>query len=190
MTITKITDNLYLGSYHDIINKLYVELNINVIINFATECNNLSIDDNLIYYKFDYDDDPSENLYHNFNNVSTIINDLIISKKNVLLHCYAGKSRSVTFIIAYMMKYMNYDLLTAYNYIKKLRNIYPNIGFINQLIRYEKELSGKITLDYDNFVVKYIHDNVNSNILIDQIKLIYESSNKDISLTIDKIFSL
>lgn len=52
-----------------------------------------------------------------------------------------GKSRSVTFIVAYLMKFMKMKLDEALLYIKRIRRTaYPNYGFISQLKEYEKQI--------------------------------------------------
>ena len=62
-------------------------------------------------------------------------------KGGVLVHCYAGVSRSSSFVIGYVMRsrYMNYDDAKAL--VKKQRPcIYPNDGFVRQLQNYWKVL--------------------------------------------------
>ena len=52
----------------------------------------------------------------------------------MLVHCYAGVSRSATIIIAYLMKIMKWDLNTAFDFVKHKRVVAkPNDGFMNQL---------------------------------------------------------
>ncbi|CAK84805.1 unnamed protein product (macronuclear) [Paramecium tetraurelia] len=47
---------------------------------------------------------------------------------NVLVHCYAGISRSASLLIAYLIKYHNYTTLTTINFIKARPIIEPNDG--------------------------------------------------------------
>jgi dual specificity phosphatase 12 len=185
MLYTKIIDHLYLGSYNDVIKEYYKEENISVIINVAKECKNM--DETVEYYSYRYNDRPSENLYTNFDNIVDLIHSYRVMNKNVFIHCYAGKSRSATFVIVYLMKYLMYDLNTAYEYVNNLREIYPNLGFVNQMMRYEMDKISKSTLDYDKIVVKYIYS-ITGFISKEKIKEIYENEDKDVDKTIDRIF--
>ena len=61
--------------------------------------------------------------------------------EKVLVHCYAGMSRSVTVIIAYLMKYYHHTLESAFDFVKQRKqNISPNFSFMGQLFEYESDL--------------------------------------------------
>jgi hypothetical protein len=50
-----------------------------------------------------------------------------------------------------MITYLNYSLNDSYKLVLKKRNfISPNPSFISQLMNYEKELNGVITLKWDD----------------------------------------
>jgi hypothetical protein len=60
---------------------------------------------------------------------------------NVLVHCYAGVSRSASIVIAYLMHKHKISLLDAMKLVKSKRScISPNVGFLLQLKDFEKEL--------------------------------------------------
>ncbi|KAK8684973.1 hypothetical protein V6N13_040985 [Hibiscus sabdariffa] len=63
----------------------------------------------------------------------------------VLVHCFVGKSRSVTVVVAYLMKKNGMSLSEALEHVRSKRPLAaPNPGFIQQLREFEKSLQGKI----------------------------------------------
>jgi hypothetical protein len=59
----------------------------------------------------------------------------------VLVHCGAGVSRSGSIVLSYLMKTFGLTLHDAFVICKPLRpKLHPNCGFMQQLLRYEKEL--------------------------------------------------
>lgn len=59
---------------------------------------------------------------------------MIEQKRNIMLHCAAGISRSASFTIAFLMRWKKMYLIDAKAYVKKKRPyIHPNSGFIKQL---------------------------------------------------------
>jgi protein-tyrosine phosphatase len=61
-----------------------------------------------------------------------------LSGERVLVHCHAGMSRSVTVILAYLMKFGNHTLDSAYEHVKQIKpDISPNFSFMGQLLEYE-----------------------------------------------------
>ena len=76
-----------------------------------------------------------------FGIVNESIRKTIASNKSALVHCYASLSRSVCYLIAYLMETNNMSLLDATRFIKnKWDATWPNDSFVFQLIAYEKEL--------------------------------------------------
>ncbi|EKX49223.1 hypothetical protein GUITHDRAFT_68357, partial [Guillardia theta CCMP2712] len=95
-------------------------------------------------------DDESQDLTQYFQ----ITSDFIakgLGKGKVLVHCYAGMSRSVTCVCAYLMERDRLSLNEALLLIRRTRyNICPNPSFIGQLVRFEKKCQGK----YNNVSLK------------------------------------
>ena len=61
----------------------------------------------------------------------------------VLVHCHAGRSRSATIVLAYMIAELGHDLASAHAVVKAARtSVSPNFGFWMQLVRYELEVRG------------------------------------------------
>lgn len=76
---------------------------------------------------------------------------------NVLIHCMAGISRSVTLTIAYLMYHFGLSMHAAYQFVKEKRPaISPNLNFMGQLVEFEKELvthhSERETIDINQFL--------------------------------------
>ncbi len=62
----------------------------------------------------------------------------------VLVHCYAGVSRSASCVIAFLMQECGLTFLEAMTYVRKKRPIvFPNFGFQRQLMDFEKALRSK-----------------------------------------------
>jgi len=67
-----------------------------------------------------------------------------------LVHCFAGHSRSASFVIAYLMKYyeMTYD--DALEFVQKKREtVSPNDGFVTQLRSYGQRLATRRLIDME-----------------------------------------
>ena len=59
----------------------------------------------------------------------------------VLVHCYAGQSRSASFVIAYLLAKEHMSLAQAWTTVRKARPcVHPNQGFLRQLAEYEQSL--------------------------------------------------
>ncbi|KAJ1144451.1 hypothetical protein NDU88_010750 [Pleurodeles waltl] len=61
----------------------------------------------------------------------------------VLVHCFKGKSRSATLVLAYLMIYQNMTLLDALVTVSAKRHIGPNEGFLQDLRHLDKKLQKK-----------------------------------------------
>lgn len=134
--IFKITDNIYLSNLQSAHNLDLIKRN-----NIKTVVCLLDRNISSIY-------DPSINFF------SYSVPDIISSKKqmielakkiyyiistvdnssNILIHCYAGRSRSVTCIIYYLMKKYNYKYDEILNYIRSIKpDVGPNYGYEEEL---------------------------------------------------------
>ncbi|XP_043696799.1 dual specificity protein phosphatase 1-like isoform X2 [Telopea speciosissima] len=62
----------------------------------------------------------------------------------VLVHCFVGRSRSVTVVVAYLMKKYHMSLSQALELVRSKRpQAAPNSGFMLQLQNFEKSLKEK-----------------------------------------------
>ena len=69
-----------------------------------------------------------------FVDAAEFIEDAILNNGKVFVNCVFGKSRSTTFVVAYMMLCHNYDALTALKQIREKRDVQINNGFLLQLV--------------------------------------------------------
>lgn len=90
---------------------------------------------------------PSQNILPYLDKAIEFINKAVSSGGRVLVHCFAGISRSASTVIAYFMATRKMTFLEAFNYVKKRRPIiFPNFGFQRQLIEFENKLAQKFAL--------------------------------------------
>ncbi|KAI3979703.1 hypothetical protein MKX01_013798 [Papaver californicum] len=93
-----------------------------------------------IYKKIDVTDREDTDLTRHFAECFDFIDEAKTKGGGVLVHCFAGKSRSVT-IIAYLMQKQRLSLSQALEHVKSRRpKASPNPGFIRQLQNLEKSL--------------------------------------------------
>lgn len=89
-------------------------------------------------YRIEADDCPSQDLLTHFDATHAWIAEALSNGGNVLVHCYAGISRSASIVIAYIMKELNLDFDSAYNLVLRARPVIsPNEGFEKQLRFYK-----------------------------------------------------
>ena len=134
-----VIDNIFIGSFDDSfdINQM-VKNNILHIINVAKECNNINIQKNITYHKFNINDcnDFSQEI---LDNVYNLINIFSENNENILIHCRHGVSRSATFVLYYLIKKHNLGLQKSIEHLKKCRNIIdPSVTLINILTKYDQ----------------------------------------------------
>lgn len=85
-------------------------------------------------------DRETTDLYSIFRSTSKFINRAVTRGEKILIHCHAGISRSVSILAAYLILCKNMSTQQSLEYIKSKREVAkPNIGFIKQLLRLERE---------------------------------------------------
>ena len=58
------------------------------------------------------------------------------------VHCKAGKSRSIAIVTAHLIRANRWNINRAYDYVKARREVAsPNIGFVAELMMFQKELN-------------------------------------------------
>lgn len=131
-----IKGRLYLGDIKACSNREWLKSKgITHILNTAKEVPNYFPKD-FRYLNLDLDDHPSQTLSHILTQAYDYINGALNNRGVVLIHCYAGISRSASITIYYLMKKYNLDFKRAHDYVYNRRNIInPNQGFRAQLVR-------------------------------------------------------
>jgi protein-tyrosine phosphatase len=67
-----------------------------------------------------------------------------IKSGGVLVHCFAGVSRSATCVIAFLMQEKKLQFDQAFTFVSKKRPVvFPNMGFQQQLLEFQKLLNIK-----------------------------------------------
>lgn len=73
--------------------------------------------------------------------------DARLHSQPTYVHCKAGKSRSVTAVMAYLIHANHWPLARAYAFVlDRRRGISPNIGFVSELMNFEEEELGRKSL--------------------------------------------
>ncbi|KAG6884903.1 hypothetical protein C0993_007360 [Termitomyces sp. T159_Od127] len=151
-TISTILPNfLYLGP--ELTNPEHVielqNLGVKRILNIAIECDDdqgLNLKEVFRYHKIPMRDIvEEENISRGVKEACEIIDDARLHSAPVYVHCKAGKSRSVTAVIAYLIHANHWTLSKAYSFVlERRKGISPNIGFVSELMSFEEqELGGK-----------------------------------------------
>ena len=140
-TMSKITDYLFIGNEIDCFSKDNLNKNgVTHIINTTVDIPNHFTDD-FKYLRISVKDNFTENIYDHFMEVITFIKKAINEKGIVMIHCHGGISRSVSFAIAFIMNENKVSYNDAFDMVVKGRPIAkPNVNFIGQLFRFQKNL--------------------------------------------------
>ena len=143
--VDQIVPRLYLCSDSAATNKEVIDFkHITHIINVTFNIPNV-FEPLIVYQNIVVKDLEDENLSEHFSSTYEFIEKALNenASNNVLVHCNAGISRSASIVISYLLqkrKFANYK--DAYAYVKARRPIiYPNEGFVQQLIALENKLN-------------------------------------------------
>jgi len=127
--MTKIIDNLYIGSLEEAESKFYdVIMNLSNKILKPKNSETILIDIPMI-------DDEEFPICNYFDYTYCIIDTALKKKQKIIINCRAGISRSVTVVCSYLMSKFDMDFFEAMELISKKRKIAdPNSGFVQQLL--------------------------------------------------------
>lgn len=147
-TFDHIIDHIYLGDLDSVNSDLVEKNNIKIIINISNS--RYEKNPNIEYYNYDIDDCRDENITQFF---SSFISVTSSTKLNILVHCANSVSRSVTLILVYLLQKMKLKDALVYLKLKRTQYTKPNIGFIKQLIEYEKKMYGNNSITLTEFML-------------------------------------
>ncbi|XP_072247188.1 dual specificity protein phosphatase 13A-like [Leuresthes tenuis] len=92
------------------------------------------------YHGVPANDLPTFDLSPFFSPASEFIHEALTSGGKVLVHCAVGVSRSAALVLAYLMIHHHFSLLSSICCVQQNRWIFPNRGFLRQLIALDKKL--------------------------------------------------
>lgn len=151
---SKILPHLYVGNFASSANaKFLSDRNIKFILN-VTPSPSCNVQPDIEYLSISINDNEKEDILSNFDQSIEFINKAKAAgpNHNILVHCHFGISRSVTIVIAYVMKEKEWPLARAMKFVRDRHpNGEPNFGFFHQMCEYEKKLYGKVSMTNEEF---------------------------------------
>ena len=146
MTVKEIIPGLWLGDKNISLNtKFYKDNQIDIVINCSKTLDFINLDIEKVRLKVhdNLKDEEIINMYNNYDYITEYIYNNLRLFKNILVHCYAGKQRSASVIIAYLLRYSKMDLNKCIELLKyKKEDVFtPSINFIEALKLYSKDIN-------------------------------------------------
>ncbi|CAM8926075.1 unnamed protein product [Rhodiola kirilowii] len=125
------------------------------ITNILCLCSNeIGQSDSQFYELFEYKnfsifDEEDSDIGNIFDEACDYIDYVEQSGGKVLVHCFEGRSRSATVVLAYLMLRKKLTLLHAWNTLKRVhRRAQPNDGFAKILLELDSKLHGKVSMEW------------------------------------------
>jgi len=115
------------------------------ILNMAFECTDtLGLNEKFDQYlKLNVKDSVEEDVENGLKRAVAFIEQAEKDNTPIYVHCKAGKSRSVTAVLAFLIESRHWTLNQAYDYVMNRRSgICPNIGFVAELMKVEEGVFG------------------------------------------------
>ncbi|XP_018413655.1 PREDICTED: dual specificity protein phosphatase 13-like [Nanorana parkeri] len=95
----------------------------------------------ITYHGVPANDLPDFNISQYFYSASEFIHKALDTPgARVLVHCVVGISRSASLVLAYLMIHHQLTLTQAIQHVQENRWIFPNAGFLQQLLHLDEEL--------------------------------------------------
>ena len=93
------------------------------------------------YERSDLRDTEDEDIITEFYRIVPIIHEELSKGRATLVNCIWGKSRSASFVCAYLIRYYNMTADQAIDFVRSKRSqVSPNPNYIRQLRQYEGEV--------------------------------------------------
>jgi protein tyrosine phosphatase len=93
------------------------------------------------YERADLRDTEDEDIISEFYRIVPIIHEELSKGKSILVHCIWGKSRSASFVCAYLIKHFKMSTDESLEFVKAKRSqVFPNPSYVRQLRQYEGEM--------------------------------------------------
>jgi hypothetical protein len=116
----RILPHLYLGSSHTSTRELVHEYDISMILRLGWGFVDYLEPHEVVYESYPLQDSALAQIGPKLHEMVDKIHYRIELGENVLVHCYAGVSRSGTVLLAYMIKYHNMSLLQSFEFVYKV----------------------------------------------------------------------
>lgn len=143
---------LYLGNYWQAnSSKAVAALQITHVVNMGAPTEGREKHEHVTYLDVDIVDKVDADIRRTFESTLAFIDEAARDPgARVLVHCVQGVSRSCAIVVVYIMVSTRCTLSAAYAHALKCRPlIFPNQGFMQQLIAYETELYGCASVTVD-----------------------------------------
>lgn len=135
----QVIENLYIGCHHDLANKLQLsELGIKGVLKLYTDRDDLTKAPDVSWLTIHDYPMPDGNGWEkkDFDYCNALIAGYINNNRKILVVCGAGKSRSATVVLSYLIK-RGFSLSSALAYLKERRPaIDPSIRMLASLMEY------------------------------------------------------
>ncbi|KAJ6761018.1 DUAL SPECIFICITY PHOSPHATASE FAMILY PROTEIN [Salix purpurea] len=101
------------------------------------------------FKNFSITDEEDSDINCIFEEASDFIDNVESVGGRVLVHCFEGRSRSATLVLAYLMLRKKLTLLEAWNALRQVhRRAQPNDGFARILLNLDLQLHGKVSMEW------------------------------------------
>ncbi|GAA5938469.1 hypothetical protein JCM1841_006103 [Sporobolomyces salmonicolor] len=122
-------------------------LGVKQVLNLAVECEDKDDEVKTRFGRYGWlpmtDSVEEKGVQERLDEACRILADAQLQSKPVYVHCRAGKSRSVTVVLAYLVYRNHWSLKRAYSYVAERREgISPNLGFMAELMAFEERHHG------------------------------------------------